>query len=91
MTLDMKLTSSEFSTNVAGILGVDVMEAGAPCSLCGMILDCKGCHALSCMSGGDQVHEHNAIRDVTFDYCERGQLRPSLEHIGFLTGSEDPA
>lgn len=66
------------------------MEAGAPCGLCGIILDSKGFHALSCMSGGDQVHEHNAIRDVTFDYCERGQLRPSLEHIGLLTGSEDP-
>jgi len=55
-----------------------------------MICDSKGFHALSCMSGGDQVHEHNAIRDVTFDYCERGKMRPSLEHIGLLTGSDDP-
>jgi hypothetical protein len=88
-TLDTQLTSSEFATNVACTLGVDVLDAGAPCNMCGMMQDCAGIHALSCMSGGDQVYEHNAVRDVIFDFCERGRLRPKLEEPNLLaSGSQ---
>ena len=42
MTLDMQLTSREFSINVAGILGIDVIVAGAACGLCGMLMGQQG-------------------------------------------------
>jgi hypothetical protein len=85
MTLDMNLSAGEFATNVAGRLGVDVMDAGTPCQMCGAMLDAEGMHCLSCMAGGDAVLEHNAARDVIFDYCERAGLRPKLEAPGLLT------
>ena len=82
VTLDTHLSASEFAMNVACRLGVDVMDAGGPCKMCGMQLDSHGIHAQSCMGGGDAVREHNAVRDVFFDYCERGGLRPVLEAPG---------
>jgi len=36
------------------------------------------------MSGGDQTAEHNAVRDVFFDFCERGALGPLSEPTGLL-------
>ena len=84
--LDMKLSSSEFVTNVACRLGVDVMEGGEPCPKCGMQMDGQGIHPQSCMAGGDAVLQHNAIRDVHEDYCRRGGLRPEHEAPGLLRG-----
>ena len=42
------------------------------------------------MYGGDEVYEHNGVRDVVFDYCERGQLRPDRETPGLLADDSDP-
>jgi hypothetical protein len=84
VTLDTNLSAGEFATNVACRLGVDVMDAGRPCQMCGAILDSQGIHCQSCMAGGDAVLEHNAVRDVLFDYCERKGLRPTLEATGLL-------
>ncbi len=77
-TLDMQVSASEFATNVACLLGVDVLEGDTPCSFCGVALDVAGLHALSCTCGGDQTYDHNAVRDVIYDYCERGMLGPAL-------------
>ncbi|CAK9014612.1 132 kDa protein [Durusdinium trenchii] len=54
-------------------------------------MDCKGRHALSCMSGGDSVVVHNAVRDLLHDYCQRAQVRPQLEAPGILPGRRRPA
>ena len=77
--LDMNLTRGEFVTTVARRLGVDVMEGNVACGFCGILLDAGGLHAISCMAGGDATEQHNGVRDVYFDYCERGALRPLSE------------
>ena len=51
-TLDKHLSSYELSTAAALQLGVDVSEGGGSCRLCGMVMDSKGLHPSSCMSGG---------------------------------------
>ena len=91
--LDTKLTSGEFVTNVACLLGVDVMEGGEPCPKCGVMLDCKGTHPKSCMAGGDKNILHNAVRDVYEDYSRRGGLRPEREAPGLMadTNAEQPS
>ena len=36
------------------------------------------------MSGGDQILEHNQLRNLVHDFCGRGRLRPNLEASGVL-------
>ncbi len=83
-TLDMQLSQGEFATIVACHLGVDVMEGDMPCCFCGQLLDAQGLHACSCMAGGDHTIQHNAVRDVYYDYCDRAGLRPRSEAPGLL-------
>ncbi len=83
-TLDMHLPQGEFATTVACRLGVDVLEGGAPCCFCGQLMDAQGLHARSCMAGGDHTVQHNAVRDVYYDFCERAGLRPRGEAPGLL-------
>ena len=45
-----------------------------------------GLHCFSCMSNGDAVRIHNGVRDVYYDYCERGGLRPEREAPHLLQG-----
>ena len=90
-TLDMQLSTNEFATNVACLLGVDVLEGDTPCPMCGSALDVYGIHPLSCMCGGDQTYEHNAVRDVIYDYSERGLLGPALEKPHLLVGIDGPS
>ena len=71
---------------MACLLGVDVLEKDTPCPMCGSALDVYGMHPLSCMCGGDQTYEHNAVRDVFYDYSERGLLGPALEKPHLLVG-----
>ncbi len=78
-TLDTNLSRGEFATTVARRLGVDVMGADSPCGFCGQLLDPGGLHCLSCMAGGDATSQHNAVRDVYFDFSERGGLKPLSE------------
>ena len=78
-TLDTNLSRGEFGMTVSRRLGVDVMEGDSPCGFCGQLMDAGGLHACSCMSGGDATAQHNAVRDVYFDFCERGALRPLSE------------
>ena len=61
-TLDTYLSPSEFVNTVSRRLG-------------GQQMDAQGSHCLSCMAGGDATTQHNAVRDVNFDFCERAGLR----------------
>ena len=81
-TLDKNLSNTEFHIVVAMRLGVDVCGGGLPCRFCGMMMDSKGRHALSCMSGGDCTLEHNEVRDAFFDYCRRAHIQPDREAPG---------
>ncbi len=78
-TLDTHLSLGEFVTTVSRRLGVDVMDSGLPCGFCGQLLDALGLHCLSCTAGGDATSQHNGVRDVYYDFCERGGLRPLSE------------
>ena len=78
-TLDTHLSPSEFVNTVSRRLGVDVMDSGRPCCFCGQPLGAQGSHCPSCMAGGDATTQHNAVRDVYFDFCERAGLRPISE------------
>ena len=89
-TLDAHMKASKYATNAERLLGVDFMEGGRPCNLCGVLLDSWGTHPQSCTSGGKQSVEHNAVRNVVYDYCERALLRPDRESPVLLKNDLDP-
>ena len=60
------------------------MDSGRPCCYCGQHLDAQVSHCLSCMAGGDATTQHNAVRDVYFDFCERAGLKPISEAPNIL-------
>eukprot|EP00662_Eupelagonemidae_sp_cell21_P057239 gene57239-biopygen50387 len=43
-----------------------------------------GDHALACGGGGDRTLRHNALRNLTYHYCNAAGLRPELEKPGLL-------
>ena len=65
-------------------LGVDVFEESFLCNLCGMCVDTKGLHCMSCTGGGDLVNRHNDVRDIIFSFAARARLQPQLERAGLL-------
>ena len=89
-TLDKNLSQSEFVNEVAARLHVDVFEANTSCTFCGTQIDTKGRHCYSCMAGGDTVVEHNTVRDIVYDYCRRGCLRPDSEAPELLRNISAP-
>ena len=82
-TLDTHLSNSDFTITVALQLGVDVCSEPSSCPFCASICDCKGRHHLSCTAGGDNILEHNEVRDEVFRWCRRGSLQPTLEKKAF--------
>ena len=60
------------------------MDSGRPCCCGGQLLDAQGSRCLSCMDGGDATTQHNEVRDVYFDFCERAGLRPISEAPNIL-------
>ena len=89
-TLDKHLTQVEFVHELAARLYVDVFEEDTLCVFCGALIDPKGKHCKSCMSGGDTVLMHNTVRDIVEDYCKRGRLRPEAEAPSLLRGISVP-
>ena len=80
--LDKHLSDSEVSINLGLLSGVDVLDAGCACRFCGMVMDTKGSHCLSCVAGGDVLMRHNDIRDIIYRSARRGNLQPTLEKAG---------
>ena len=64
--LDTELTSNEMTSTMRLLLGVDAYEESSICKYCGAVLDCKGIHALSCMSGGDVLLRYNEVRVIIY-------------------------
>ena len=83
-TLDKHLTSNQILTLLGLQLGVDVVEGWTVCRLCGMVMDTKGIHCLSCTVGGDLIARHNDVRDLLYKFSCRGQFNPVLEKAGLL-------
>ena len=65
---------------------LNVPEASADtwCPRCDAVLDTHGYHSGMCSAGGERTLRHNALRDLVFQWCERGCLRPERERPGLL-------
>ena len=83
-TLDMHMSGAELTVTSSLHLGVDVLKGNELCKFCGEVLDAKGIHPVSCMSGGDVLLRHNRVRNIIFRYACRGQLNAELEKAGIL-------
>ena len=85
---ELALTDAQFATALAYQLGVD-HQSGDPgaCRLCGSARGARGGHDLSCGSGGDPVHRHNAVRDLVYELARRAHVQPLLERAGILAGA----
>ena len=83
-TIDMHMTGAEVAIASSLHLGVDVMKGGGPCRFCSAVLDSKGVHPASCMSGGDVTLRHNLVQNIVYRYSSRAQLNAELEKAGVL-------
>ena len=54
------------------------------CPLCDAVLDCHSYHDGMCAAGGERTQRHHAVRDLVYDWCKRGGLRPERERPGLL-------
>ena len=90
LTLDKCLSKSDFVMSVAGRAGVDVCEGDVPCIYCGMVMDWKGLHCLSCMAVGDHTLQHSEVRNIVYSFCERARLSPEREAGGLLANLPNP-
>ena len=65
---------------------LNVPEASADtwCPRCDAVLDTHGYHSGMYWVGGEHTLRHNALRDLVFQWCERGCLRPERERPGLL-------
>ena len=76
--LDKHLSGHQILTLVGLQLGVDVLEGSVACRLCGITMDTKGIHCLSCTVGSDTVVRHNDVRDLLYKFASRAQLKHRL-------------
>eukprot|EP00973_Karenia_brevis_P021418 2943942-Karenia_brevis.AAC.1 len=83
-TLDKHMSDVEVVVTSSMHLGVDVMAGGELCRFCNAVMDSKGLHPASCMSGGDTNLRHNAVRNIIYRYAARGNLHAELEKAGVL-------
>ena len=81
-TLDKHMTDAEVSVNLSLLSGVDVLDANYAFRFCGILMDTKGSHYLSCTAGGDVLMRHNDVRDILYKSARRGNLQPTLEKAG---------
>ena len=81
--------NGQFTLALSFRMGLPVCqhEPGA-CRLCTLPRDQWGARDLSCTSGGDVTHRHNAVRDLVYEFSRRAHVEPILEKAGVLA---DPA
>eukprot|EP00731_Ephydatia_muelleri_P002290 Em0001g2290a len=85
--LNLHLEPAEFQVALKWWLGIPVVQ-GQSCPHCpSCVLDDFGHHSLTCKHGGDVVSQHNKLRDVFYDFCQRACLGPRLE-MGCGAGSD---
>ena len=73
-----------FVTEVRARLKIADADNDAWCPLCDAVLDCHSYHAGMCAAGGERTQRLHAIRDLVYDWCKRGGLRPERERPGLV-------
>ena len=86
--LDQRMNHGEFVAALKLVLGVPFRRDDTWCPRCDQILDRRCWHSLACMSGGDCVRLHNALRDRVYVKCLSAGLAPERERRGLLP--DDP-
>ena len=84
-TPELALADGQFAVTMALRLGVPLLrgDAGA-CRFCAAPRDVWGVHDRSCMSGGDNVCRHNAVRGLVYEFARRANVDPQLERAGIF-------
>ena len=80
---DMLMTNVQMRSRVGRRLGVALCEEMA-CPFCFCTLDKWGCHAESCMSGGDKTATHHCIRNRLYIHAKGAGAVPVLEAADVL-------
>lgn len=78
------LTNEQISHAAGQLLGCELDEADLHCQFCSEISDAYGCHAQSCMAGGDATLRHNEGRNLIHRHCLKAGLAPRMEVRGLL-------
>ena len=68
-------------------LGVQMVEEGSSCCICGVSSDLYGDHHVTCRGNGDMISRHNILRDVIFTTCRTAALSPRKEVPSLIPGS----
>ena len=78
-------------TEVRARLRVAEADNDTWCPLYDAVLDCHSHRASMCAAGGERTQRHHAVRDLVYEWCKRGGLRPERERPGLLlpTSPED--
>ena len=81
---DTLLSNDNLRDSLRLRVGVETGTGDSHCPFCCQLMDAYGHHALSCMSGGDCVGRHNAVRNTFFKEAVKARFRPVLEKAGIL-------
>ena len=86
-TPELALADGQFAVVLTLRLGVPLLrgDAGA-CRFCAGPRDVWGVHDRSCVSGGDNVCRHNAVRGLVYEFARRANVDPHLERSGIFAG-----
>jgi len=74
-----RLSPNEFHYFIASRLGINLCQQDSVCPLCKQLMDSKGYHLGTCKFGGDNIHRHNQLRDIVFEFCQQAAWNPRLE------------
>ncbi len=86
--LDQRFKHPEFVAALRLWLGLPFLSNDCWCPRCDQVLDRLCTHAMACMSGGDAVRLHNALRDFVYVKSLAAGLAPERERSGLLP--DDP-
>jgi hypothetical protein len=77
-------TDAEFRFSCLHWLGADITPVNTSCMVCTQPITPKASHTVKCLSRGDIIIRHNALRDTFFNIASTACLAPCLEKSGIL-------
>ena len=81
--LSTRLEHVEFVAATQLWIGGQVLPCDTWCPLCDQVMDTRGSHCLACLSGGDKVRCHNALRDFVDKLQWRQAFGQNAKRVGF--------